>query len=91
MKSKQNRPEVVPRVATPWLGGIEEAAAYARMGQGEMRRLVKSGAVLSRLKPQRADGTRPVGTLIYAPSIDELLMDQPSAAAPLAQAVGAVA
>ena len=73
------------QVISPWLEGIPQAAAYAAMNEGEMRRLVKSGAITSRMKPEREDGTRPRGLLIYAPSIDALLMEQPSGACEVAQ------
>lgn len=66
---------------SPWLNGIVAAASYACMRESEMRRLVKSDAVVSRLKPKGADGKRPRGVLVYAPSIDEFLMSQPSGAA----------
>lgn len=75
------------KVISPWLNGVPEAASYASMGEGEMRKLVKSGAVTSRLKPERADGTRPRGVLVYAPSIDALIMAQPSGACEAASAL----
>ena len=72
---------------SPWLGGIPQAAAYAHMRTCEMRRLVKSGAIVSRRKPEDEDGNRPRGVLVYAPSIDALLMEQPSGAAPIAESL----
>ena len=75
------------QVASPWLEGVPQAAAYAHIGKDEMRRLVKGGAVISRLKPEREDGTRPRGVLIYAPSIDALIMAQPSGECEAARAL----
>lgn len=75
------------RSGSPWLEGVPQAAMYAAMNEGEMRKLVKSGAVESHLKPEREDGTRPRGILIYAPSIDALLMQQPSGACEAAKAM----
>ena len=75
------------QVTSPWLEGVPQAAAYAHIGKDEMRRLVKSGAITSRLKPTREDGKRPRGVLIYAPSIDALIMEQPSGAAPIAESL----
>lgn len=75
------------RSGSPWLNGVPDAAVYASMRTDEMRRLVKSGAVESHLKPVREDGTRPRGVLVYAPSIDALLMEQPSGAAPIAESL----
>ena len=75
------------QVDSPWLAGVDNAALYAGIGKDDMRVLVKSGIVTSRLKPKRADGTRPRGLLVYAPSIDELILQQPSGAAQVAQAL----
>lgn len=75
---------------SPWINGIKQAAAYAHMDINEMRRLVKGGVVTSRKRPVTSDGKRPRGVLVYAPSIDALLMEQPSGAAPIAQALRAV-
>ncbi len=75
------------RSGSPWLNGVPDAAAYASMRTDEMRRLVKSGAVESHLRPEREDGTRPRGVLVYAPSIDALIMAQPSGAAPIAESL----
>jgi len=78
------------QVASPWLSGINSAAAYAHMNVHEMRRLVKSGAVVSRMKPVYSEGSRPKGVLVYAPSIDELIMQQPSGACEMAQRLSQV-
>ena len=73
---------------SPWLAGVPEAAAYAHMGKDQMRVLVKSGSVESHLKPVNPlTGKRPVGVLVYAPSIDAFLMEQPSGACEVAQAM----
>jgi hypothetical protein len=80
------------QVPTPWLHGVPDAAKYAGLGKDLMRALVKSGQVLSRKKPKDpVTGRRPIGVLVYAPSIDALLMEQPSGACEMAQRlVGAV-
>lgn len=75
---------------SPWLSGIPNAAAYAHLRKGTMRRLVKSGAIVSRLKPKDENGKRPRGVLVYAPSIDEYLMSQDSGACEMAQAFSLV-
>ena len=75
------------KVISPWLNGVPEAAEYACLRKDEMRRLVKSGLVTSRLKPEREDGTRPRGVLVWAPSIDALIMAQPSGACEAASAL----
>ena len=72
---------------TRWLNGIPEAAAYAHLRQSDMRRLVKSGAVLSRLKPKDATGKRSRTVLVDALSIDELILAQPSGANDVAMAL----
>ena len=68
------------RVASPWLSGIEEAAKYARVRESTMRLYVSTGKVISRCKLPDRDGHIPRGLLIYAPSIDQLILDQPSGA-----------
>ena len=76
---------------SPWLDGIPKAAAYARMRESRMRRLVKGGTITSRQKPEDPlTGKRPRGVLVYAPSIDEFLMAQPSGACEMAQALSSV-
>ena len=75
------------QASSPWLNGVPQAAKYACMDAHEMRRLVKSGAVESHLKPEREDGTRPRGVLVWAPSIDALIMAQPSGACEAASAL----
>lgn len=72
---------------TRWLNGIPEAAAYAHLRQSDMRRLVKSGAVLSRMKPKDASGKRSRTVLVDALSIDELILAQPSGANDVAMAL----
>lgn len=72
---------------SPWLNGIRDAAQYAHMRESDMRRLVKSEVITSRLKPQDKDGRRPRGVLVYAPSVDEYLLSQPSAANSISQAL----
>lgn len=75
------------RSGSPWLNGVPDAALYAAMSKDEMRRLVKSGAVESHMRPEREDGTRPRGVLVYAPSIDALIRAQPSGACEAARAL----
>ena len=75
---------------TPWINGIPDAAAYAHMREGEMRRLVKDKTIESHKRPKNEDGKRPRGVLVYAPSIDEYLRKQPSGANEIAQALSAV-
>lgn len=72
---------------SPWLNGVPQAAEYACLRESEMRRLVKSGAIESRLKPKDKDGKRPRGVLVYAPSIDKYLLSQPSGASSISQAL----
>ena len=75
---------------SPWLNGIRDAAHYAHMRESEMRKLVKSEVITSRLKPQDKDGRRPRGVLVYAPSVDEYLLSQPSGASSISQALQSV-
>ena len=75
------------RTESPWLNGIPVAAGYAHMRESQMRRLVKSGKILSRQKPADEGGKRPRGVLVFAPSIDKFLMEQPSGACEMAQAM----
>lgn len=75
---------------SPWLNGIPDAARYAHMRESEMRKLVKSEVITSRLKPQDKDGGRPRGVLVYAPSIDKYLLSQPSGASSISQALQSV-
>jgi hypothetical protein len=72
------------QISSPWLNGVAKAALYASMDKNEMRRLVKSGVIVSRKHPKREDGTRPRGVLVWAPSIDKLIMEQPSGACEVA-------
>ena len=72
---------------SPWLNGIPQAAAYAHMRESEMRKLVKSEVITSRLKPKDESGKRPRGVLVYAPSVDAYLLSQPSGANSIAQAL----
>lgn len=72
---------------SPWLNGIPQAAAYAHMRESEMRKLVKSEVITSRLKPKDESGKRPRGVLVYAPSIDKYLLSQPSGASSISQAL----
>ena len=74
-------------VSSPWLNGIQAAAGYAHMREGCMRRLVKGNVIVSRMKPKDESGRRPRGVLVYAPSIDEYLMSQPSGACEMALAM----
>ena len=76
-----------PTFWTPWLNGIPEAAAYAHLRESEMRRLVKGKQVKSRKKPKNAEGKRPRGVLVWAPSIDQLIDAQPSGASEVAEAM----
>ena len=64
---------------SPWLNGAREVARYARMAVGDARRLMETGAIETHRKPERADGTRPRGRLVYAPDVDAFLLSQPSA------------
>lgn len=75
---------------SPWLNGIRDAAQYAHMRESDMRRLVKSEVIASRLKPQDESGKRPRGVLVYAPSVDEYLLSQPSGASRIAQSLRSV-
>ena len=75
---------------SPWLNGIRDAAQYAHMRESDMRRLVKSEVIASRLKPQDESGRRPRGVLVYAPSVDEYLLSQPSGASRIAQSLRSV-
>ncbi len=68
------------RVTSPWLNGVVEAAAYARVRESTMRRYINVGKVVSRLKLPDEDGRRPRGLYVYAPSIDQLILEQPSGA-----------
>lgn len=68
------------RNKSPWLHGAAMAAAYAGIREPDMRRLIATNKVISRRKPPREDGSVPRGLLIYAPSIDELILEQPSGA-----------
>lgn len=75
------------QIMSPWLNGIPAAAKYAHMRESRMRKLVKSEAVVSRRKPKDEDGNVPRGVLVFAPSIDEYLMGQPSGATSISQAL----
>lgn len=75
------------RNRSPWLHGAAMAAAYAGIGERDMRRLIATNRVISRQKPARDDGSVPRGLLIYAPSIDELILEQPSGANSVALAL----
>lgn len=75
---------------SPWLNGIRDAAQYAHMRESDMRRLVKSEVIASRLKPQDESGKRPRGVLVYAPSVDEYLLSQPSGASRITQSLRSV-
>lgn len=68
------------RVTSPWLNGIAEAAQYARTRESVMRRYVNTGEVVSRRRLPDEDGHVPRGLLVYAPSIDQLILSQPSGA-----------
>lgn len=60
-------------VRSPWLR-VDEAAAYARVGQHDMRALVKSGTIPSHRFPGKC------GTLVFAGDVDEYIMTLPSGA-----------
>lgn len=78
-------------IRSPWLAGVPEAATYAHLGKDHMRVLVKSGAITSRQKPiNPLTGKRPKGFLVYAPSIDAFLLEQPSGACEAASALQSV-
>ena len=75
------------RRRSPWLHGAVMAAAYAGIGERDMRKLIAAEKVISRQKPPRDDDSVPRGLLIYAPSIDQLILEQPSGANIIAQAL----